>query len=139
MDDELGYLRVTGVSHYQDALARCSPGEAVKLVHEPDNPFDRMALRVVSVLSETIGYLPRNSWVHEMVHERGRGVSATISSIGYGRACLLGATLSMAICDDDPARASYYPAQPVPEPPKGGFRYWVRSPADAARLSASRK
>lgn len=138
VDEDVTFLRVVGVSFYQDAVARCSPGEAVRFVHEPDNPHDETALRVVSLLGETIGYVPRKSWVHQMVHERGRGVSASIDSIGYSRACLLGVSLSVAICDDEPAVQSYYPERPPPSPPPGGFRYWVSSPADVARLVKAR-
>jgi hypothetical protein len=139
MDDGIAYLRIVGVSHYQDALSRCVAGEAVRFVHEPDNPHDEMAIRVVSALGETIGYAPRESWLHELVHEKGRGVSGVLDSIGYSRTCLLGARISVAICDDEPMVQSYYPDAPPPEPPTGGFRYWVKTPSDVARLVAERK
>lgn len=139
MDDDVDFVRVAGVSFYQEAVERCSPGEAVRFVHEPDNPHDVMAIRVVSLVGETVGYVPRRSWLHRAVHERGRGVSAVVASVGYSRNCLLGMTLSVAICDDSIAIASYYPDRPSPEPPPGGFRYWVKSPDDVARLLAARK
>jgi hypothetical protein len=139
VDDEIAYVRVAGVSFYQPALANCSTGEAVRFVHEPDNPHDEMALRVVSMIGETVGYVPRASWLHRMIHERGRGVSATIASVGLGRSCLLGATLAVAICDDEVTVASYYPDRPSPDPPKGGFRYWVKNPSDVASLLEQRK
>jgi hypothetical protein len=138
VNDDLGMLRIAGVSHYQEALERCAPGQAVRLVHEPDNPHDPMALRVISLLGETIGYVPKGSWVHNVIHQRGRGVTAVIASMGYSRACLMGATLSAVVCDDEPAIRSYYPDREAPEPPKGGFRYWVRSPSDVAQLVAAR-
>lgn len=139
MDDDVDYLRVVGVSFYQDAIARCEPGQPVRFVHEPDNPHDAMALRIVSRLGETIGYAPRKSWIHHTIHQQGRGVSAVIHSIGYSRARLLGVMLSMAICDDEVERASYYPDRPAPETPSGGFRYWVNSPTDVARLVAAQR
>jgi len=139
VDDDITFLRVVGVSHYQAAIERCAPGQAVRFVHEPDNPYDEMALRVVSLSSETIGYVPRLSWLHRLIHEKGRGVSAVIDSIGYSRACLLGVSLTIAICDDEPAVESYYPDRPAPTPPAGGFRYWVKSPSDVARLLAERR
>lgn len=139
MDDDFTFLRVVGVSFYQPAIERCAPGQAVRFVHEPDNPHDEMAIRVVSILDETIGYVPRSSWVHRMVHEKGRGVSAVIESIGYSRACLLGVSLTIAVCDDEPIVRSYYPDRPPPQPPKGGFRYWVSSPSDVARLLGARR
>lgn len=139
MDDDLGYFRVAGVSFYQDAVTRCAVGQAVRFVHEPDNPHDPTALRVVSLAGETIGYVPRGSWAHRMVHETGRGISGTIESMGYSRACLIGMTVSVAVCDDAPAVASYFPDQPAPEAPPGGFRYWIKTPADASRLLAARR
>jgi hypothetical protein len=139
MSDDLGLIRVAGVSFYQEALNRCSPGESVRFVHEPDNPHDETALRVVSMLGETIGYLPRKSWLHCAIHEHGRGATATIASIGLSRACILGAQLSAVLSDDDPAVQSYHKGRPPPEPPRGGFRYWIRTPADAERLVASRR
>ncbi|RYY06064.1 MAG: hypothetical protein EON55_24280, partial [Alphaproteobacteria bacterium] len=103
IDEDIDFLRVVGVSHHQEAVSRCSAGEAVRFIHEPDNPHDHMALRVVSLLGETIGYAPRKSWVHHVIHQQGRGVSAVIHSVGYSRNCLLGVLLSMAICDDEVA------------------------------------
>lgn len=129
--DDLGYFRIAGVSHYQDALSRCAPGEHVKLVHEPDNPHDPMAIRVVSLSGETIGYVPRANWVHRLVHEKGRGVTGVIDSIGMSRACLLGALVSAAICDDRPVVQSYFPDRPAMDEPEGGYRYWVTQPIPA--------
>lgn len=128
MDGELVFTRVAGVSHYQDALSRCVPGEPVRFVHEPDNPYDQMAIRIETVLGETIGYVPRASPIHRLVHERGRGIAGVIDSVGLSRACLLGARVSMSITDDPVRPASYYPDRPAPEEPQGGFRYWVREP-----------
>jgi hypothetical protein len=139
MDDDVGLFTVAGVSFYQDAVERCSPGEAVRFIHEPDNPHDPMAIRVMSLRGETIGYVPRKAWVHHTVHQLGRGVSGVIASMGYSRNCLLGMTISAAICDDEPAVASYYPDRPAPEPPRGGFRYWISTPADVARLVEARR
>lgn len=139
VDDDVTFLRIVGVSFYQEAIERCAPGQAVRFVHEPDNPHDEMALRVVSLTDETIGYVPRSSWVHRVVHERGRGVSAVIESIGYSRACILGVSLTVAICDDEPMIRSYYPDRDAPPSPPGGFRYWVSSPSDVARLLAARR
>jgi hypothetical protein len=139
VDEDIGYVRVAGVSHRQEALEKCAAGQSVRFVHEPDNPHDEAAIRVNSLTGETIGYLPRASWIHQMVHERGRGISGTIASMGYSRNCLLGATLSVVICDDEIAVESYYPAEPAPEPPKGGYRYWIKTPSDVWRVLKSQR
>lgn len=138
MDEGIFYQRIAGVSHYQSALADCRPGQAVRLVHEPDNPHDPLALKIETLEGKTLGYAPRSSGLHVAVLEQGRGVSMTIASIGYSRACLIGATVSIALCDDEVLVRSYYPDVPVVEVPKGGFRYWVSTPAAAARLMRER-
>lgn len=139
MDDGLFYQRIAGVSHYQAALADCRPGQAVRLVHEPDNPHDPMALKIETLDGKALGYAPKRSGLHVAILELGRGASLTIASIGYSRACLLGATVSIALCDDEILVRSYYPDLPPPEPPRGGFRYWVSTPAAVVRLLRERR
>lgn len=138
MDDGIFYQRIAGVSHYQQALAECRPGQAVRLVHEPDNPHDPMALKIETMDGKALGYAPRRSGLHVAILETGRGACLTIASIGYSRACLLGATVSITLCDDEVLVRSYYPNLPPPEPPRGGFRYWVSSPAAVVRLLKER-
>lgn len=57
-------LAVVGVAHdnkkgppRQFEIAMCTPGEPVKLVHEPRNPADPNAIAVFSVRDIQIGYL----------------------------------------------------------------------------------
>lgn len=137
--DDLLNFRLVGVSFYQPALERCAQGQPVRFVHEPDNPHDEMAIRVESFTGETIGYVPRSSGLRVAIHQQGRGVSGVIGSIGMSRACLLGASISVALCDDLVRVASYFPDRAPPEPPSGGFRYWVKSPCDVALLVARQK
>jgi hypothetical protein len=139
MIDEIFEQRIVGVSFYQEALEGCCAGQPVRIVHEPDNPFDHMALRVETVDGLPIGYIPKTSGLRIAIHEQGRGVSATIASVGYGRSCQLGATLSIALSDDAPVIKSYYPDLPPPEPPKGGFRYYISSPEPAAQPSKEQR
>ncbi len=51
-------FRVAGISHCQAAASHCRVGDAVLLVPEPANPFDRDAIRV-DVRGDKIGYVPR--------------------------------------------------------------------------------
>ena len=73
---------IVGESHYQAAIARCSPGERVEVLREPDNPYDSLALTVVTAQGDTIGYIPRINWLQDAIHNEGRGCDATIKSIG---------------------------------------------------------
>jgi hypothetical protein len=55
-------FNVAGTSHRQDALQgpAFAPGEPVKLIPEPDNPYDRNAVAVWDThLRKHIGYVPR--------------------------------------------------------------------------------
>ena len=136
MDDGMLFQKLVGVSFYQAALERCAAGEPVRIIHEPDNPHDPMALRIDSMLGETIGYLPRQSPVHVAILQHGRGVSAVIDSIGLSRSCQIGARLSLALCDDVLVVQSHYPDRPTPEAPAGGYRYWVRPPKGVEQRAA---
>ena len=62
-------VNVVGESHYQDALKQVSQcpsrGEhgyecGAELVLEPDNPFDKFAVKVM-VNGQHVGYLPRGT------------------------------------------------------------------------------
>lgn len=50
--------KVVGISNYQQVAVKCSEGMVVEVRHEPDNPYDQNACRVV-VGGETLGYLPK--------------------------------------------------------------------------------
>jgi hypothetical protein len=59
------YIRVAGVTYpnadgsdRQSIVARCMAGERVLLAREPDNPHDRLAVRVVRCDGQQVGYLP---------------------------------------------------------------------------------
>ncbi|USI74539.1 HIRAN domain-containing protein [Sphingomonas morindae] len=139
VDDGVLYVRVAGVSFHQESLAACSAGEAVRFIHEPDNPHDELALRVETASGETIGYVPRGSWLRRAIHQDGRGVCGIIASVGMGRACLLGALLSVTLSDDDVRTASYFPGSLPPDPPPGGFRYWISNPASSEHSAEAPK
>lgn len=58
------YTKIVGVSHKnpdgssrQKIIARCSVGERLRLVREPDNPHDSQAIAVVRESGEQLGYI----------------------------------------------------------------------------------
>lgn len=94
-------LGVVGESNYQRQIAQCRVGERMYVCHEPSNPYDDMALRVDTEEGQTVGYVPKNSWLRDAIHEQGRGVTATIASItGEGKGHR-GVVLSVTLSDDD--------------------------------------
>jgi hypothetical protein len=66
----------------QDELRRCSAGELVALVREPDNPHDHMAVAIVSVRGIRVGYLRRDraQWIGSKI-DRGYAVSAIVERV----------------------------------------------------------
>ena len=64
-DYRIFFQAVAGESHYQNALAACIKGEPLAFVREPDNRHDRDAIRIDRATGETIGYLPRDSRLHD--------------------------------------------------------------------------
>lgn len=87
-------VSVTGERNYQDAIAAIGEGEAAVLYHEPDNPFDDRAV-AVSCHGDTIGYLPRDSWLTEVVLDEGKGCSARVSRLSRGAKGITGVTLDV--------------------------------------------
>ncbi len=52
-------IRVKGISHYQGAASACEAGDLIDLVPEPENPYDRYAVRV-DCRGKRIGYIPKD-------------------------------------------------------------------------------
>jgi hypothetical protein len=72
---------IVGEASYQPAIRRCSNGQRVSIVHELGNPYDKNALAVVTESGETIGYIGRDSWLQEAVHDQGHGCEAMIKEV----------------------------------------------------------
>jgi len=80
-------LNIVGESHYQKEVRRCSPGELVTFIREPENPRDEMAVRIASARGQTIGYLSsdRARWIAGDM-DKGTTVSSHVDRItGEGR------------------------------------------------------
>lgn len=60
-------VSLVGEASYQPAVKRCRRGDVVRLIPEPDNPFDADAVKALTVYGETVGYLPRGHWAGPIV------------------------------------------------------------------------
>jgi hypothetical protein len=106
---------IVGEASYQPSIRRCSVGQRVQIVHEPDNPYDKKALAVVTEDGETLGYIARDCWLQDAIHEQGRGCEATIKGIRTAGAGKLGVVLDVALCGRGiPTRA--FNRTPAPKP-----------------------
>ncbi len=112
-------LGIVGESNYQDAICQCIEGERVYVCHEPDNPYDDLALKVETAGGRTIGYVAKSSWLRRAIHDEGRGVTCTIRSLGRGDGDIVGVVLDVTLTDDDIRERAYgdSPAAPTPPPP----------------------
>ena len=66
----------------QAELARCVPGDPLKLVREPDNPHDPRAVAVFTLNDIRVGYLRRDraAWLGSKI-DRGYDVRAIVERI----------------------------------------------------------
>lgn len=69
-------------SSRQAELALCRPGEPVRLVREPENPHDRMAVAVFSCRGVRVGYLKRDRavWIGSKI-DKGYDVRAIVERV----------------------------------------------------------
>ena len=83
-------INVVGVTHKnsdgsdrQSILAKCKIGEPIKIVREPDNPFDKSAVALFRKNGEQIGYLPKGDRLSDHI-DKGGMVKAKILKITGG-------------------------------------------------------
>lgn len=102
-------IGLVGERNYQHAIAALGEGEAVTLLHEPDNPYDERAI-AAACHGDTIGYLPRDSWLTDALLDEGKGVTARIKRLNRGEAGVVGVVVEVRL-DGSPIRErSYVPA-----------------------------
>jgi len=90
---------IVGEASYQTAIRSCAVGQRVRIVHEPDNPYDEFALAVATEDGRTLGYIARDSWLQDAVHEEGKGCEAIIKEISAARRGRLGVVLDVSPSD----------------------------------------
>jgi single-stranded-DNA-specific exonuclease len=70
----------------QSVVALLKVGEEVLLIREPDNPYDKNAIKVVRQNGQQFGFLNRYlaAMVSTMLDHYGRPISAVVSELGSG-------------------------------------------------------
>ncbi len=79
-------VHLVGELNYQDVIRRASPGDSVRLVPEPQNPYDPRAIRASDVTGATLGYIERESWLTRAMLDDGTVVLASVMEIIGGEA-----------------------------------------------------
>lgn len=108
--------------HYRRAVASVREGDQIQAYREPDNPFDPDAILLTNARGEKIGYIPRDSFLKDVVHDEGRGFTALVARKRRRDDGETGVILEVEIVDEE---LPLVPAR-LPEPPP---RWWeVRRP-----------
>jgi hypothetical protein len=127
-------LGLVGESNYQTAISETYVGGLVRICHEPDNPYDELALRAENGAGEVIGYIPRTSWLRDAVFGSGRGCAATVREIMEGPDGMLGVVINVTLTDDLIPERSYAPKPTESEvPADSGLAGFVRGVFKALR------
>ncbi|WP_370189290.1 HIRAN domain-containing protein [Qipengyuania sp.] len=100
---------LAGERSYQAQIAAVGVGEAVVLVHEPDNPYDERAI-AATCHGDTIGYVPRDSWLTAALLDEVKGCSATIKRLQRGSEGITGVTLQVRLDGKPIGERDYAPA-----------------------------
>lgn len=99
----------------QAELALCRPGEEVRLVREPENPHDRMAVAVISCRGIKVGYLKRDRavWIGSKI-DRGYDVRAIVQRVKGAHLpdATLGLVMRVNLDGEEPEMISS-PASPI--------------------------
>src|ERR1700752_5317685 len=93
----------------QSIIKQCQVGEPLLLEHEPDNPHDINAIRVLRPNGEQIGYLERE-FAGQVVSQTGKGTTfdAVVAGVGRGKGGLYGVALLIVVdADDDTSMVRY--------------------------------
>lgn len=95
----LDSVYAAGISHIDDPeiVSLLKPEEKLHLVREPENPYDRYAIRIDNENGQKIGYVPRRSnRVYARLMDAGKMIEAAVNKVEKtGRYYALKADLSM--------------------------------------------
>lgn len=127
-------LGLVGESNYQPAIRDTYVGGVVRICHEPDNPYDDLALRAENGSGQVIGYIPKTSWLRDAIFGSGRGCAATVREIMEGGDGMLGVVINVTLTDDLIPERSYQPAPAKTAPAtEVGFGAFVKGVIKAFR------
>jgi hypothetical protein len=84
-EEASGYpVGLVGESNYQLAINACAPGQRVEILHEIGNPYDELALVVKTEKGGKLGYIGRDCWLVNAIHNELHGCEARVLSINPG-------------------------------------------------------
>lgn len=117
-----------GESNYQPAIRQTDPRSPVRLRLEPKNPHDGKAIAVENSRGQTIGYIPADSFVKNIVHDQAKPVACHIESIGKASNGKLGVVIIVEINPERPTLIYTSQAQPDEKPKPKSVKPAPRKP-----------
>lgn len=128
---------IVGEGHYQPAIASCAVGDTAEIAHEIGNPFDNDAL-VVKVRGERVGYIGRDHWLQDAVHDEGKTCLATVGSVTRAEGGNLAMVLALSTTPGPIAATPYSVQTSTPAPTPVPAAAWIpmgpaAAPEDAPR------
>jgi len=86
---------LVGESNYQAAIRECRVGQRVEVLHETGNRYDKKALVVVSESGRKLGYIPRECWLRDAIHDEQKGCGAKIKALNSGADGAIGVVIDV--------------------------------------------
>lgn len=105
-----GYpVGLVGERNYQAAIRACRQGQLVHVVHELRNPHDAKALVVMTEAGDKLGYVPRDCWLRDAIHDEDKGCDAMIASVSAGEQGHKGVVIDVVLNPDGVQECEYQP------------------------------
>jgi hypothetical protein len=129
---------LVGESNYQSSIQTCQAGQHVRVVHEIGNPYDPLALVVITASGEVIGYIPRENWLRRAIHEEAKGCDAYIRSV-EGDAGRIGVVIQVSLNPNGVETRPYTAPVSFPASTEAPPVQQVRIPIGSGRASAQQQ
>lgn len=127
---------LVGEQYCTDAIKTVKPGDQLWLRLEPDNPHDPFAIEVITRAGHRIGYIARDNFVQDVIHDQGRAVVAMAIDIDPSTLKRLDVRMAVVVVErDEPESSLLEPGQMPPAlPPRANRTEPPLSPADPKSL-----
>lgn len=80
----------------QSTIRTLKAGDTLKLVKEPDNQYDKTAVRIETEDGKQVGYVKRDSWLTKVVYEKNIVPKVQVHQIiGGGEGMSLGVVMKI--------------------------------------------
>jgi len=93
-------IKLTSYRNYQATIRLCRIGQDVLLIRELANPYEPGAIIAVDHDDFELGYVPKDSWIRDALHEPAARCKARIATIGEEVRGLLSLTIEVQLAGE---------------------------------------